>query len=83
MLYFSYNYSFYNCMMNPLVVAREKMSGLMWTFISVGIAMLILAVLIVWTDVAIKLLFGLIVLLLAYCLFYAAYKIHTLRKLID
>lgn len=70
-------------MMNPLVAAREKLSGLMWTFVTVGCLMLILAVLIVWTDIAVKLLLGFIVLLAAYCLFYAARKIHALRKLID
>ncbi len=69
--------------MNPLVAAREKLAGAMWTFVSVGIVMVILAILIVWTDVAVKLLLGLIVLLVAYCLFYAAHKINSLRKLID
>lgn len=84
MVYLSYNYSFLDTnMMNPLVAAREKLAGAMWTFVSVGIVMVILAILIVWTDVAVKLLLGLIVLLVAYCLFYAAHKINSLRKLID
>ncbi len=70
-------------MTNILKVAREKLSELMWTFITVGIIMVVVAVLVVWTQVALKLLVGLIVLLVAYSLFYAAYKIHSVRKLID
>ena len=70
-------------MQNPLTLVSRKLSEAMWMFIATGIVMLILAVLIVWTVVALKLLIGLTVLLVAYSLFYAAYKIHALRKLID
>ncbi len=70
-------------MENILAAAKRKLSDLMWVFIVNGMVMLILAMLIVWTDVVLRLLVGLIVLLVAYSLFYVAYKVHSVRKLID
>ncbi len=70
-------------MENLLVLAKRKLTDLMWVFIVNGVVMLILAVLIVWTDIVLRLLVGLIVLLVAYSLFYAAYKIHSVKKIIE
>lgn len=70
-------------MENLLTLAKRKLTDLQWVFIVNGVIMLILAVLIVWTDIVLRLLVGLIVLLVAYSLFYAAYKIHAVRKIID
>ncbi len=70
-------------MQNPLTVIKSKLSEAMWMFIATGIILLILSVLIVWTEAVLKLLVGLTVLLVAYGFFYAAYKIHSVRKLID
>ncbi len=70
-------------MANLLETTKRKLSDLMWVFIVNGIIMLVLAILIVWTDVVLRLLVGLIVLVAAYSLFYVAYKVHAVRKLID
>jgi hypothetical protein len=64
-------------------MARRKLAEIQRVFIVNGIIMLVLAVLIVWTNVVLQLLVGLMVLLVAYSLFYIAYKVHTIRKLID
>ena len=70
-------------MANILDIVRRKLSDLQRVFIVNGIIMLILAVLIVWTDVILRLLVGLVILLVAYSLFYVAYKVHIVRKIID
>jgi len=70
-------------MANLLDVSRRKISEIQRVFIINGVIMLILAVLIVWTDAFLKLLVGVFVLLISYSLFYTAYKIHTIRKLLD
>jgi hypothetical protein len=66
-----------------LDLARRKLSELQRVFIVNGIIMLILAVLIVWTDVILRLLVGLVILLISYSFFYAAYKFHTVKKILD
>ena len=66
-----------------LDLARRKLSELQRVFFVNGIIMLILAVLIVWTDVILRLLVGLVILLISYSFFYAAYKFHTVKKILD
>ena len=70
-------------MANLIDLARHKLSELQRVFIINGVIMVILAVLIAWTDVVLRLLVGLVILLVAYSLFYVAYKVHAVRKLID
>jgi hypothetical protein len=70
-------------MANVLDIARRKLSDLQRVFVINGIIMLVLAVLIVWTDVILRLLVGLVILLVAYSMFYVAYKVHVVRKIID
>lgn len=70
-------------MSNILDVARRKLSELQRVFIINGIIMLVLAVLIVWTDVILRLLVGLVILLISYSFFYAAYKFNIVRKILD
>ncbi len=61
-------------------VIKGKLDALRWNFIIIGIVLLILAVLIVWTPILLRLLVGLFILLFSYCLFYVAHKIHSIRK---
>jgi hypothetical protein len=70
-------------MANALEASRRKFSEIQRVFIINGIIMLILAVLIVWTDVLLKLLVGVFILLISYSLFYVAYKINIVRKILD
>ena len=45
---------------------NKKINGLVWSLISTGIILLILAILIVWTDFMLRLVFGMLVLVVAY-----------------
>lgn len=67
-------------MQNFLSVVKTKLTSLMWTFIFVGVILLILAVLSVWTDLILRLLVGLMILLMSFSLFSVAHKIHSIRK---
>lgn len=67
-------------MQNIIQVIKTKLNNLMWTFIITGVIMLILSVLTVWTDLVLRLLVGLFILLLAFNLLSAAHKIHSIKK---
>lgn len=70
-------------MVNFFKAIKRKVSGLIWTLVSTGIIMLMLAVLIVWTSFMLRLIVGLLVMVVAYVFFYAAYKIWALKKEIE
>ena len=59
---------------------NKKINGVIWSLVSTGIILLILAILIVWTDFMLRLVFGMIVLVIAYVFLYSGYKIWTLRS---
>jgi len=59
---------------------EKKINGIIWTFVSTAVILLILAVLVVWTDFMIRLVFGMIILVIAYGFFYGAYKIYEIKK---
>ena len=61
----------------------KKVNGIIWTLIANGVILLILAVLIVWTDFMLRLIFGLIAIVIAYVFFYAAYKVHSAKKEVE
>ena len=62
---------------------NKKINGLIWSFISTGIILMLLAVLIVWTDFMLRLTVGLLVLVIAYAFIYGGYKIWTVKKEIE
>lgn len=70
-------------MINLFTGIKNKLNGIMWTLLSTGLLMLILAVLIVWTDFMLRLVFGMFFLLIAYSFIYGAYKLHTIKKDIE
>ena len=61
----------------------KKIKHLVWVLIANGIFLLILGVLIVWTDFMLKLVMGLVVIMIAYVFLYGAYKAWTLKKILD
>ena len=63
-----------------LKMIDEKMSHLMWSLAINGVVLLILAVLVFWSDLLARLLLSLVILVITYSYFYAAYKIHSIRK---
>lgn len=62
---------------------NQRINGLIWSLISTGIILVLLAILIVWTDFVLRLVFGLMVLLIAYVFIYSGYKIWLLKREIE
>lgn len=62
---------------------NKKINGLIWSLVSTGVIMVLLAILIVWTDFMLRLVFGLLVLVIAWVFLYIGYKIWTFKKDIE
>lgn len=62
---------------------KHKLNGIIWSFISTGIILLMLAVLMVWTDFMLKLVVGLVVVIISYTFIYSGYKIWLLKRDIE
>ena len=60
---------------------KRKIHELIRSLIIVGIILTVLAVLIAWSDILLRLLVALFILVLAYSFFYGAYKLGMLKKL--
>ena len=61
----------------------SKINRVVWTMTSTGFILLLLAILIVWTDFMLRLVIGLLVLVLAYSFLYGGYKIWSVKKEIE
>ena len=61
----------------------KKIKHLVLILVGNGIFLLILGVLIVWTDFMLRLVMGLVVIMIAYVFLYGAYKAWTLKKILD
>ncbi|MFH1522772.1 MAG: hypothetical protein ABIE43_03050 [Patescibacteria group bacterium] len=70
-------------MKNFFAIINKKVNGVIWTLVSTGIFLLILGVLIVWTDFLLRLIIGLFVVIVAYVFFYLAYKIRSFKNDIE
>lgn len=70
-------------MKNFIDQVKRKINGVIWTSIGTGVILLILAVLIVWTDFVLRLIIGLSVIVIAYGFFYGAYKVWSLKKEVE
>jgi ABC-type bacteriocin/lantibiotic exporter with double-glycine peptidase domain len=70
-------------MKNLLSSVGHKINGIILTLISTGIFMLILGILVVWTDLVLRLLVGLLIIVIAYVFFYGAYKVWHMKKEIE
>jgi formate/nitrite transporter FocA (FNT family) len=64
-------------------IAKTKVDETIWHLFSTGIVLLLLGVLVVWTDIAVKLVVGVIIILVAYILIYLSYKLRHLKKEIE
>ncbi len=67
-------------MKNFIDQTKKKINGVIWTLVSTGVILLLLAVLIVWTDFFLRLVMGLLVIIVAYAFFYGAYKLWSLKN---
>ena len=61
----------------------KKIKHLVLILVGNGIFLLILGVLIVWTDFMLRLVMGLVVIMIAYVFLYGAYKAWSLKKILD
>jgi len=59
---------------------NHKINSLIWSLFSTGILLLLMAVLIIWTEFLLRLIFSLITLVIAYAFIFSAYKLWHLRK---
>ena len=67
-------------MINLFKQINKKINGVIWSLISTGVILFILSILIVWTNLFIKIIFGLFVLIIAYSFLYTGYKLFVLKK---
>lgn len=67
-------------MANIFKPINKKVNGLIRNLIITGFILLVLGVLIVWTDFMLRLVIGMIAIAIAYIFFYGAYKIWALKK---
>jgi hypothetical protein len=57
----------------------KKINGVVWALVGNGIVLVLLGVLIVWTDFFLRLTVGILVIVIAYMYFYTAYKIWSIK----
>lgn len=70
-------------MKNLIKLIQKKVNSMIWSLVIAGVIMLMLAVLIVWSQLILQLAVGLFIVVIAYMLFFAAYKIWSLKKEIE
>ena len=70
-------------MINFVKVIHRKINGLVWSFLSTGIILVMLSILIVWTDFMLRLVIGLLVLVVAYAFLFTGFRLMALKKEID
>jgi len=62
---------------------NKKIDSLIWSLISTGVILLVLAVLIVWTDFMLRLVFGLLVVVIAWVFIYGGYRLWHIKREIE
>ncbi len=70
-------------MVNLFKEIHKKINGIIWSLISTGIILVLLAILVVWTDFMLRLVFGLMILVIAYIFIYGGYKAWHIKKEIE
>ncbi len=59
---------------------NKKIDGIVWSFTGTGMILILLAVLIVWTEFVLRIVVGLFVLLIAYTFLFSGYKIWRIKE---
>ncbi|MCK5416617.1 hypothetical protein KAI92_04275 [Candidatus Parcubacteria bacterium] len=67
-------------MKNLYKILNDKINHLVWSLITTGIVLIMLAVLVFSTEFMIRLMFGILILIIAYMFIYGAYKVHAIKK---
>lgn len=67
-------------MLNLLKSIDQKINGVIWTFVSTGIVLILATLLLVWTEwFVIKVLYGFITFIIAFAFLYCAYRIYVIK----
>ena len=61
-------------------LVRHKINHSIWTLSVTGVILLMLGILIVWTDFMLRLVVGLFVLVVGYAFLYLAYRIWAFKR---
>lgn len=59
---------------------QKKINGIIWALVGNGIFLLLLAILAVWSDLFLRILVGLFIVVIAFVFFYGAYKIYRVKN---
>lgn len=70
-------------MVNLFKEINKKFNGIILSAISTGVILVMLAILIVWTDFLLRLVVGLMVLFIAYIFLYLGFKLWAIKKEIE
>ncbi len=70
-------------MQNLFKKVNRKINSTIYHLIGTGLILIMLGILIVWTDFVLRLVMGLLVIVMAYGFFYLAYKIWWIKKEIE
>lgn len=62
---------------------NKKINGIIWSFISAGIIMFLLACLFMWDVLVLQLIGAMFILLVSYIFLFTGYKLWTLKKSIE
>ena len=62
---------------------QKKVNSVIWSLAISGAVLLMLAVLVVWSQFLLQLAIGLFIVVIAYMFFYAAYKLWSLKREIE
>jgi len=69
--------------MNLFREINRRINGIVWSLLGTGIILLLLGVLVAWTDFVLRLVFALIVLTVSYVFIYSSYKLWAIKKEIE
>ena len=61
----------------------HRVNGLIWSLLGTGIILLLLGVLVAWTDFVLRLVFALMIITVSYVFIYGAYKLWSIKKEIE
>lgn len=70
-------------MQNLIKNIRRKINGVIISLVCTGLILVLLAILIVWTDFMLQLVIGLLVIVMAYAFFHLAYKLWWIKKEVE
>jgi hypothetical protein len=70
-------------MKNLLKELESKLNHLVWALVFYGVIFMTLAVFVTFTQYLLKVMVGLALLLISYTLFYFAYKLWSIKKIVN